>query len=137
MRGGKRANSGRKSVGKTKVYRLPVALEPLIKKALAEYKSSFSDSPKVRSIQSNSKFIYPVLPMDLKRILRKCLIKNFGLSADDAKVAVATPRDCYSFYCQVCSRLSVQYQDGLLSSFSPLHDFYSSCALHSEPVNSD
>jgi len=44
--GGKRMGSGRKGYGKTKVYRLPVALEPKIMAMLAEYKASFDRDKK-------------------------------------------------------------------------------------------
>lgn len=41
MHGGKREGAGRKSYGETKVYRLPVALEPEIKTMLEGYKADF------------------------------------------------------------------------------------------------
>ncbi len=54
MRGGKRKNAGRKSYGKTKVYRLPIALEPKIKALLEEYKTEYDKQHRPEKLKNDS-----------------------------------------------------------------------------------
>lgn len=102
MRGGKRENAGRKGYGKTKVYRLPIALEPKIKALLEEYKTEYDkkhrqeklknetvtlskkESPKTRATKNESvtksitseKSTIPRPSNKKKRAFKKWLIKH-------------------------------------------------------------
>jgi len=54
MRGGKRENAGRKGYGKTKVYRLPIALEPKIKALLEEYKTEYDKKHRPKKLKNET-----------------------------------------------------------------------------------
>ena len=104
IRGGKREGAGRKGYGKTKVYRLPIALEEEIKILLENYKKTYKEENKnkldyvTKSIET-IKPKYPVLNKSQLKRLRKLLINNnFAKSNTEARKKTNTPKLCKKMF---------------------------------------
>ena len=109
MRGGKREGAGRKGYGKTKIYRLPIALEPDILRLVEDYKASFY-TPKEKTFDSVTKSkqpekpIFPILNKEQLKHFRSWLIKyHFVKSAREARKKTENPRLCKNTFLEYIS----------------------------------
>ncbi|MDD1608696.1 MAG: hypothetical protein LUQ18_09425 [Methylococcaceae bacterium] len=88
MRGGKREGAGRKGNGTTKVYRLPVELEPHIMELLNKYKNNA-----LKSVTKSKDLVKPSLiqPTDeqIKRLQIWLETYNFAKSSTEARKITA------------------------------------------------
>lgn len=91
MRGGKREGAGRKSGGITKIYRLPVELEPQIMKLVKKQKSKA-----LNSVTKSKDPVKPsiVMPNDeqLKRLQIWLFMHEFAKSPTEARKITETAK---------------------------------------------
>jgi len=103
MRGGKREGAGRKGYGKTKMYRLPVALDDEIQALLKKHKANFNAKKETFDCVSNSKEpikpIHPILNKEELKCFRHWLIKRKHVkSMSEARKLTNTPRLCHETF---------------------------------------
>lgn len=91
MRGGKREGAGRKSGGITKIYRLPVELEPQIMELVKKHKSKA-----LNSVTKSKDPVKPsiVMPNDeqLKRLQTWLTLHRFAKSPTEARKITETSK---------------------------------------------
>jgi len=119
MRGGKREGAGRKGYGKTKIYRLPIALDDEIQALLERHKASFN-APKKETFDyvTNSKEpikpIHPILNKEQLKVFRHWLIKRkYVKSMTEARKRTNTPKLCHETFLEYISNEDEQTVEAL------------------------
>lgn len=98
MRGGKRENAGRKGYGKTKTYRLPIALEDKINALVEAHKHDKEnpEKPAFDSVTKSKARIVPMYPEFTKEQIRRFRIwldlHKFAKNLTEARKMTETPR---------------------------------------------
>lgn len=91
MRGGRREGAGRKAkYGKTKVYRLPEAIEPQIMEILEKYKEDLDSVTESKVLVD--KGIQPLSKQERKTMENWLLKNRFARSRTEARKAMKTPK---------------------------------------------
>lgn len=102
MRGGKREGAGRKGLGKTKIYRLPIAIEDQVLKLLNDYKAGLNSKPDEKTnfenVTKSKELIKPIFPIlkkeQIKRFQDWLIDNNFIKTRAEARKITDTPRLC-------------------------------------------
>jgi hypothetical protein len=103
MRGGKREGAGRKGFGETKIYRLPVELEPEIMALLAKHKAKVKpEQTNIDSVTQSKPPIRPKFPILNKtqiKLMKDWLLRNgFAKSTTEARKMTESPKLCYDSF---------------------------------------
>jgi hypothetical protein len=102
MRGGKRKGAGRKGIGETKIYRLPIAIENDVLNLLNTYKAKLNldlneknNFENVTKSKEPIKPMFPILKIEQINRLQKWLINNnFIKTRTEAKKITNSPKKC-------------------------------------------
>lgn len=102
MRGGKREGAGRKGLGQSKSYWLPIAIEEQVIKLLSDYKESLTqkpeENPKIdlhRKSKEPMQPMFPILNKDQIHRFRQWLIdRQFVKGVTEARKITDNPRLC-------------------------------------------
>ena len=129
MRGGKREGAGRKGYGKTKTYRLPIALEPEIKALLEKYKTEYENKQQA-VIENVTKSKEPIKPKNKAptkeqvKFFVQWLTKNkFAKSLTEARKMTKTPilfKKAFLKYSEIAYDMNL----AIPNEFEPLYDLY-------------
>ncbi len=129
MRGGKRIGAGRKSYGKTKTYRLPIALEPEIKALLEKYKTEYENKqqPDIENVTKSKEPTKPSNKAPTKeqiKIFVQWLAENkFAKSLTEARKMTKNPilfKKAFSKYSEIAYDMKIE----IPPEFEPLYDLY-------------
>lgn len=102
MRGGKREGAGRKGIGPTKTYRLPIAIEEEVLKILEDYKASLNNKAEETtafdSVTKSKDSVIPKFPIlnkdQIKRLQDWLTIVNPKISPTKARKMTVNSRLC-------------------------------------------
>ena len=128
MRGGKREGAGRKGLGKTKIYRLPIAIEDQVLKLLSDYKAELNtkpdEKPRFENVTKSKEPIKPAFPRlnkdQLKRFQDWLIDNKFAKSKAETRYMTQTPKACKTTFLKYI-HLTNEYLNGYIEDICELY----------------